>query len=192
MNRRSFLTQTSAWAAAAALPKLSFASAALTPEPAPTAAVGQVTFPKDFLWGSATASYQVEGAWNVDGRGPSVWDTFSHALGNVKGAWTGDIACDEYHRFPEDIAIMKHMNLRSYRYSIAWPRIQPTGTGAVNQKGIDYYKRLTDAVLAAGPSGTLDALAVSGNTLIVYRLTPASAWQRAQSINVPIQAGSSA
>jgi beta-glucosidase len=110
---------------------------------------GQIAFPKDFLWGSATASYQVEGAWNIDGRGESIWDRFSHTQGNVKGGWTGDIACDGYNRFPEDIAIMKQMNLRSYRYSIAWPRIQPSGSGASNQKGIDYYKRLTDAVLAA-------------------------------------------
>ena len=92
----------------------------------------------------------MEGAWNVDGRGESVWDRFSQSLGNVKGGWTGDIACDEYHRYPEDIALMKQMNLRSYRYSIAWPRIQPSGEGTVNQQGIDYYTRLTDSVLAAG------------------------------------------
>ena len=111
---------------------------------------GQATFPKGFLWGSATASYQVEGAWNIDGRSESIWDRFSHTAGNVKGGWTGDVACDNYHRYPEDIAIMKQMNLRSYRYSLAWPRIQPSGSGAANQKGIDYYKRLTDAVLGAG------------------------------------------
>ncbi len=111
---------------------------------------GQIAFPKDFLWGSATASYQVEGAWNIDGRGESIWDRYSHTPGNVKGGWTGDVACDNYHRFPEDVAIMKQMNLRSYRYSIAWPRIQPSGSGASNQKGIDFYKRLTDAVLGAG------------------------------------------
>jgi beta-glucosidase len=92
----------------------------------------------------------VEGAWNVDGRGESVWDRFSQSLGNVKGGWTGDIACDEYRRYPEDIAFMKQINLRCYRYSIAWPRIQPSGEGTVNQQGIDYYKRLTDSVLAAG------------------------------------------
>jgi Glycosyl hydrolase family 1 len=152
MNRRSFLTQTSAWAAAAALPKISGASV-LPPfesgfgQPATS---GQITFPKNFLWGSATASYQVEGGWNLDGKGESIWDRFSHTQGHVKGGWTGDIACDDYHRYPEDIAIMKQMNLRSYRYSIAWPRIQPSGQGPSNAKGIDYYKRLTDAVLAAG------------------------------------------
>jgi len=152
MNRRSFLVQTSAWAAAAALPKLSNAS--VTPLPGPElgqdGTQGEITFPKGFLWGSATASYQVEGAWNIDGRGESIWDRFSHTPGNVKGAWTGDVACDDYHRFPEDLALMKQMNLRSYRYSIAWPRIQPSGSGASNQKGIDYYKRLTDAVVGAG------------------------------------------
>jgi beta-glucosidase len=152
MNRRSFLTQTSAWAAAAALPKLAGASAlpSLPPESGYSFTPGQVTFPKDFLWGCATASYQVEGAWNLDGKGESIWDRFSHTQGRVKGGWTGDIACDDYHRYPEDIAIMKQMNLRSYRYSIAWPRIQPSGQGAPNVKGLDYYKRLTDAVLAAG------------------------------------------
>ncbi len=152
MNRRSFLASTSAWAAAAALPKVSSASALLSPlqEAGQAASAGQVSFPKGFRWGSATASYQVEGAWNVDDKGESIWDRFSHTVGRVKGGWTGDIACDDYHRFPEDIAIMKQMKLNSYRYSIAWPRIQPSGSGAANQKGIDYYKRLTDAVLAAG------------------------------------------
>jgi beta-glucosidase len=152
MNRRSFLAQTAAWAAAAVLPKLSEASVVSSFDPA--AAQGstgeQATFPKGFLWGSATASYQVEGAWNVDGRSESIWDRFSHTPGNVKGGWTGDVACDTYHRYPEDIAIMKQMNLQSYRYSIAWPRIQPSGSGPSNQRGIDYYKRLTDAVLGAG------------------------------------------
>src|ERR1700748_484954 len=140
MNRRSFLAQTSAWAAAAALPKLSGASILPTDAVAeqPPAA-GEMKFPKDFLWGTATAAYQVEGAWNVDGRGETVWDRFSHSLGNVKGAYTGDTACDDYHLYPKDIALMKQMNMSSYRYSIAWSRIQPTGEGAINQKGIDYY-----------------------------------------------------
>ena len=152
MNRRSFLAQTSAWAAAAALPKSCEASIVPSSRPAveQDSAPGQATFPKDFLWGSATASYQVEGAWDIDGRGESIWDRFSHSAGNVKGGWTGDVACDNYHRYREDIAIMKQMNIRSYRYSIAWPRIQPSGSGTSNQRGIDYYKRLTDAVLGAG------------------------------------------
>jgi beta-glucosidase len=152
MDRRSFLAKTSAWAAASALPKLSNASVIPTLDSASEqgSMSGQIAFPKGFLWGSATASYQVEGAWNIDGRGESIWDRFSHTPGNVKGGWTGDVACDSYHRYPEDIALMKQMNLRSYRYSIAWPRIQPSGSGASNQKGIDFYKRLTDAVLGAG------------------------------------------
>jgi beta-glucosidase len=151
MNRRSFLTQTSAWAAVAALPKLSEASGLSLPAvPDQPAQSKHVSFPKGFLWGSATASYQVEGAWNLDGKGESIWDRFSHTQGRIKGGWTGDIACDDYHRYPEDIGIMKQMNLKSYRYSIAWPRIQPSGQGAPNAKGLDYYKRLTDAVLAAG------------------------------------------
>ena len=152
MNRRSFLTQTSALAATAAFPRLPGTplqpSLDATADQNPT--TGQIRFPKDFFWGGATASYQVEGAWNLDGKGESIWDRFSHTQGTVKGAWTGDIACDNYHRYSEDIAIMKQMNLRSYRYSIAWPRIQPSGSGTINQKGIDYYKRLTDTVLAAG------------------------------------------
>src|SRR6185369_1340167 len=107
-------------------------------------------FPKDFLWGAATASYQIEGAWKEDGKGESIWDRFAHTTGKIKGAHTGDVACDSYHRYQEDIALMKAMNVKSYRFSIAWPRIQPSGSGAVNQKGLDYYKRLVDAVLAAG------------------------------------------
>jgi beta-glucosidase len=152
MNRRSFLTHSSAWAAAAALPKLSKASTGLylSDSIGQSVTPGQVAFPKGFLWGGATASYQVEGAWNLDGKSESIWDRFSHTQGRIKGGWTGDIACDHYHRYPEDLAIMKQMNLKSYRYSIAWPRIQPTSQGAPNSKGIDYYKRLTDATLAAG------------------------------------------
>src|SRR5437899_6918230 len=133
MDRRSFLAKTSACAAAAALPKLSDTSVIPTLDSASEqgSMSGQIAFPKGFLWGSATASYQVEGAWNIDGRGESIWDRFSHTQGNVKGGWTGDVACDNYHRFPEDIALMKQMNLRSYRYSIAWPRIQPSGVGSL-------------------------------------------------------------
>src|SRR5271165_940013 len=106
-------------------------------------------FPKDFLWGAATASYQIEGAWNVDGKGESIWDRFSHTVGLVKGAETGDVACDSYHRYKEDVAIAKKLNLGSYRFSISWPRIQADGTGKPNPKGLDYYKRLTDELNAA-------------------------------------------
>jgi beta-glucosidase len=107
-------------------------------------------FPDGFLWGMATASYQVEGAWNEDGKGESIWDRFSHTQGKVKGAATGDIACDQYHLYPQDIAILKRLNQKSYRFSISWSRIQPSGTGAPNQKGLDHYSRFVDAVLEAG------------------------------------------
>jgi beta-glucosidase len=107
-------------------------------------------FPDGFLWGMATASYQVEGAWNEDGKGESIWDRFTHTKGKVKGATTGDIACDQYHLYPQDIAILKRLSQKSYRFSISWPRIQPIGTGTPNQKGLDHYSRLVDALLGAG------------------------------------------
>ena len=106
-------------------------------------------FPKNFLWGSATASYQIEGGWNEDGKGESIWDRFSHTVGKVKGAASGDVACDSYHRYKEDVAIMKQLNLQSCRFSVSWPRIQANGSGPANQKGLDYYKRVTDALLEA-------------------------------------------
>jgi beta-glucosidase len=107
-------------------------------------------FPSGFLWGMASAAYQVEGAWNVDGKGESIWDRFSHTAGKIKGAATADVSCDQYHRYKEDVAILKRLNQKSYRFSTSWTRIQPTGTGPVNQKGIDYYSRLTDTLLEAG------------------------------------------
>jgi beta-glucosidase len=110
---------------------------------------GEVTFPKGFFWGTATASYQIEGGWNKDGKGESIWDRFAHTLGKIKNGDTGDVACDSYHRWRDDIALMQAMRLNSYRFSIAWPRIQPSGTGAVNVKGVDYYSRLVDALLEA-------------------------------------------
>ena len=106
-------------------------------------------FPKDFLWGVATASYQIEGAWNTDGKGESIWDRFAHTVGKVKGGDTGDVACDSYHRYKEDVELAKKLNMRSYRFSISWPRIQADGTGAPNRKGLDYYKRLADALQEA-------------------------------------------
>jgi beta-glucosidase len=113
-------------------------------------AIESARFPSGFLWGMASAAYQVEGAWNVDGKGESNWDRFSHTVGKVKGAATGDVSCDQYHRYREDVAILKRLNQKSYRFSTSWARVQPEGTGAVNQKGIDYYSRLTDALLEAG------------------------------------------
>lgn len=107
-------------------------------------------FPEGFLWGMATASYQVEGAWNEDGKGESIWDRWTHTTGKIRGAGTGDVACDHYHLYKQDIAILKQLNQKSYRFSISWARIQPAGTGAPNQKGIDHYKRVMDAALDAG------------------------------------------
>jgi len=116
--------------------------------PAKTLSAG--AFPHGFLWGSATAAYQVEGAWNIDGRGESIWDRFAHTPGKVKGGADGDVACDSYHRYREDIALMRRLGMKTYRFSIAWPRVQPDGRGAPNAKGLDYYKRVVDALLEAG------------------------------------------
>jgi beta-glucosidase len=107
-------------------------------------------FPDGFRWGTATASYQIEGAWQEDGKGESIWDRFSHTPGKIKNGWTGDRACDSYHRWKEDLALQKEMGLTSYRFSIAWPRIQPSGRGPANPKGLDYYRKLSDALLEAG------------------------------------------
>ena len=107
-------------------------------------------FPKDFVWGCATSAYQIEGAWNEDGKGESIWDRFSHTPGRIRTGDTGDVACDHYHRYREDVGIMKELGLKSYRFSISWPRIFPTGKGAVNPKGLDFYSRLVDELLAAG------------------------------------------
>jgi beta-glucosidase len=107
-------------------------------------------FPKNFIFGTATASYQIEGAAQEDGRGESIWDRFSRTPGKVLNGDTGDVACDHYHRVDEDIALMKALGTTAYRFSIAWPRIIPDGEGAVNQKGLDWYARLADKLLAAG------------------------------------------
>jgi beta-glucosidase len=108
------------------------------------------TFPQDFLFGAATAAYQVEGAWNEDGKGVSVWDVFSHQPGNILNDYNGDIGVDHYHRYKEDIAFMKWLGLDAYRFSLSWTRLFPEGRGAVNQKGIDYYHRFIDELLKNG------------------------------------------
>lgn len=107
-------------------------------------------FGKDFIWGTATAAYQIEGAWNEDGKGPSIWDTFTHRHGKIKDRSNGDVACDFYHRYAEDITLMKSLNMQAFRLSAAWSRILPQGTGAPNPKGIDFYHRVIDACLEAG------------------------------------------
>ncbi len=121
----------------------------------------QQSFPPGFLWGAATASYQIEGAHDEDGRTPSIWDTFSHTEGRVFGGHSGDVADDHYHRYVEDVAMMKRLGLASYRFSVAWPRITPAVTaddlGPVNPAGLAFYDRLVDELLAAGisPAATL-------------------------------------
>lgn len=107
-------------------------------------------FPKKFLWGAATASYQIEGAWNEDGRGLSIWDEFSHTPGKVRNNDTGDVACDHYHRYKEDVQLMKQLGLKAYRFSISWPRVIPNGTGEVNEAGVQFYSDLVDELLANG------------------------------------------
>lgn len=107
-------------------------------------------FPQDFLWGTATAAYQVEGAWKEDGKGESIWDRFSHSPGNIERGDTGDIACDQYHLYPQDIAIMKELGVHVYRFSLSWPRILPLGKGKINDKGLDHYDKLVDELLSAG------------------------------------------
>jgi beta-glucosidase len=142
MSRRKFLSSSlgfaSASAISSALPLSLFAQQASPPQ-----------FPKGFWWGTATASYQIEGAWKEDGKGESIWDRFSHTEGKIKNGDNGDIACDHYHRYKEDVAIMRDLHMESYRFSISWPRIQPSGSGKPNPKGLDFYSRLVDSILEA-------------------------------------------
>jgi beta-glucosidase len=128
------------------------------PEVEPVTSTEQLPqFPPGFRWGVATASYQVEGAVTEDGRGPSIWDTFSHTPGATHNGDTGDTACDHYRRYDDDVALMQHLGVDAYRFSIAWPRIQPTGTGPALAPGLDFYERLVDSLLAAdiAPVATL-------------------------------------
>jgi beta-glucosidase len=113
--------------------------------------------PAGFEFGTSTASYQVEGAVSEDGRGPSIWDTFSAEAGRIKDGSSGSVACDHYHRYPEDVALMRGLGVDGYRFSIAWPRVQPTGRGPVNEAGLAFYDRLVDELLGAGikPMATL-------------------------------------
>jgi beta-glucosidase len=124
--------------------------------PAPAERAGRV-FPPGFLWGTATAAYQIEGAADAAGRTPSIWDTFARTPGKVRNGDTGDIATDHYHRWREDIAIMADLGVGAYRFSLAWPRVQPTGRGPASQAGLDFYRRLADALLERGitPVATL-------------------------------------
>ncbi|MDR3613682.1 MAG: GH1 family beta-glucosidase [Candidatus Obscuribacterales bacterium] len=110
----------------------------------------KIAFPKDFVWGSGTSAYQIEGAWDTDGKGESIWDRFSHTKGKVHNDENGDIACDHFHRFEEDIKLAKKLNLTAYRFSISWPRVQPLGRGDWNEKGMEFYDRLIDCIIENG------------------------------------------
>ena len=146
LSRRAFARLASAAALTpSALRALAEGTTARTQSSATTA----LSFPQGFLWGSATASYQVEGAVKEDGRGPSIWDTFSHIPGNTTNGDTGDVANDHYHLYKQDVALMKDLGLKTYRFSISWSRIFPQGTGTPNPKGLDFYNRLVDELLAA-------------------------------------------
>ncbi|MDO9528336.1 MAG: GH1 family beta-glucosidase [Syntrophales bacterium] len=111
--------------------------------------LNKTKFPADFLWGTATSAYQIEGGWNADGKGESNWDHWAHT-GKIKNNHTGDTACNHYHLWEEDINLMKEMGIKAYRFSIAWSRVTPDGKGEINQKGLDFYKNLVDGLLAAG------------------------------------------
>jgi beta-glucosidase len=114
------------------------------------ASAEESAFPADFVWGVSTSSYQIEGAVDEDGRGKSIWDVYSHTPGRVQGGDTGDVACDHYHRWREDVELVARGGFNAYRFSTAWPRIQPVGTGVVEQCGLDFYDRLVDALIARG------------------------------------------
>ncbi len=149
-SRRTFARALGVSSAALSVSPLSHALGLMgqTGEAAGRAMGGQ--FPKGFLWGTATAAYQVEGAVKEDGRGPSVWDTFSHTPGKTHDGDTGDVADDFYHLYKQDIALMQSMGIKTFRFSVAWTRIFPTGTGEPNPKGIEFYQKMVDALLAAG------------------------------------------
>jgi beta-glucosidase len=160
ISRRTFAKVAGAAAlAATATPTPSLGSPALPQQNrgAGAGVPGGHEFPKGFLWGTATASYQVEGAAGEDGRGPSIWDTFSHTPGKVAGNATGDVADDHYHRYKQDVQLMRALGVKSYRFSVAWPRVFPQGAGAPNPKGLDFYNRLVDELIANGiePFATL-------------------------------------
>ena len=156
LSRRSFLSSAATAAAAVGAGSIIPAVAA-SPAAAGKSGTSAAAFPKDFWWGSATAAYQVEGAASEDGRGPSIWDTFSHSPGKTDGGDTGDVACDQYHRYEEDAKLMADLGVKHYRFSISWSRILPEGRGTVNEKGVDYYRRLVDALRQHGitPHATL-------------------------------------
>jgi beta-glucosidase len=157
MSRRNLIKLTSAAAIGLPATGLTTGGATSTNDKTSSPQSNTRTFPKGFYWGTATASYQIEGAWNEDGKGPSIWDVFAHTPGKIKNDDTGDVAIDHYHGYKEDVKIMKDLGANAYRFSISWPRIFPNGTGQPNPKGIDFYNRLVDELKAAGiePFATL-------------------------------------
>lgn len=156
-NRRAFLTATVAATTALTAGRASGQTPAMEQPKSVAKRPSGAPFPPDFWWGAATAAYQIEGAAATDGRLPSVWDTFSHTAGRTKNGDTGDVACDHYHRFEDDVKLMAELGVKHYRFGISWTRIIPEGRGAVNEKGVDFYRRLTDSLLQHGitPHATL-------------------------------------
>jgi len=150
LDRRELLKLALAGTVGAWVPLEAAGSSQPTPAPHLPAPLGDREFPPGFVFGTGTSSYQVEGAAALDGRGPSIWDTFCQTPGRVKHGDTGEVADDQYHRYKEDIQLMKRLGAKAYRFSTSWSRIQPTGTGPVNQAGLDYYRRLVDELLAQG------------------------------------------
>ena len=108
------------------------------------------SFPSDYVWGAATAAYQIEGAWKEDGKGESVWDFYCHELKLAQNGDTGDVSIDHYHRYKQDVSIMKDLGFQTYRFSISWPRVIPEGAGGLNKKGLDFYSRLVDELSHSG------------------------------------------
>jgi len=155
-SRRTFLGTTTTVAAALASGCFSRSSSAVGQSASPKDN-SRSFFPKDFQWGSATAAYQIEGAASEDGRRPSIWDTLSHTPGTTFNGDTGDVSCDFYHHYPEDVKLMTDLGVKHFRFSISWPRVMPTGRGEVNEKGVDFYSRFIDTLLKHGiePHATL-------------------------------------
>ena len=126
-----------------------------------------MSFPKNFVWGTAAASYQIEGAAREDGKGPSVWDMLCRKPGAVWDNDTGDVACDHYHRYAEDVAILRRFRMQAYRLSVSWPRVLPAGVGPRNEAGLAFYDRLIDALLEAGIPRRVIGKILRGNVLRV-------------------------
>ncbi|WP_319462802.1 GH1 family beta-glucosidase [Micromonospora sp. RTP1Z1] len=136
-------------------------------------------FPAGFRWGVSTSAYQIEGATSADGRGPSIWDTFAHSPGRIVDGSTGDVACDHYHRYREDVALLAGLGVSAYRFSVAWPRVQPTGTGAANAAGLDFYDRLVDDLLDHG----IDPVATLFHWDLPQALEDAGGWLNRDTVN---------